>query len=792
MGVILIAFERESEQSALDQLLSSQGHRVIRAGNGLTALDTARREPPDLIVSDIVLPRMDGFALCRKWKQDERLQATPFIFYTRRHDDPKYERFALELGAERFFARSANNDALLSAVKELMSASGDTQRQIRPPAAADAAAPSRAQTETQTQLRIQQDAWTRELQQARTQTEALTQQLAQGQQTHAQLRAQVAELETSLERVNAGEARFRRLFDANPTPMWLVDRTADGFVALNDAALTLFGASRTDLLGMKVSALPLAPEGDHFVLERAGEERRTLTLARGELEFDGRAVEMICACDLTADVQAVQHWREQATQTRAVIDANPDGCLVLDGEGAILDVNAAYCRLLGYERDALLGREIKSLEDESVGENTLRWQLGRVRGGARYETKHRRADGAAVDVEVHVGLLESVPGGSIVVVRDMTQRRREQIAHRMAQRRSETLLELFQQAEELDEPALLRRALEVAAELTGSSLSFLYWVDAKAETAALAAWREQGASHESDDPAPQALSQASHIAVCVRNRHPIANNESSAKAQRDGLPALHRYVAAPLIDNGQVVAALGVANRSAPYGEEDQRALVAVADVVQRVMRSKQFRVHTMAALQRTDVALQSLIESFVRVSERHDPYTAGSARRVAALATALAREAGMDGAHQHAVRIAALLHDVGNIAVPASILSKPAPLTETELALMRTHVEEGCQLLAEVDFGAPVAEIVYQSHERFDGSGYPRGLKGEAIRPEARVLGVADCFEAMCSPRPYRPALSMDKALDELQRGAGRLYDPVLVEACTRLIRERGFRLPE
>src|SRR5918996_176866 len=120
MGVILIAFERESEQSALETLLSGRGHRVVKSSNGLVALDMARREPPQAIVSDIVLPRMDGFALCRKWKQDERLQGIPFLFYTRRHDDPKYERFALELGAERFLARSVPPETLCTALDELL------------------------------------------------------------------------------------------------------------------------------------------------------------------------------------------------------------------------------------------------------------------------------------------------------------------------------------------------------------------------------------------------------------------------------------------------------------------------------------------------------------------------------------------------------------------------------------------------------------------------------------------------------------------------------------------------
>jgi HD-GYP domain len=155
-------------------------------------------------------------------------------------------------------------------------------------------------------------------------------------------------------------------------------------------------------------------------------------------------------------------------------------------------------------------------------------------------------------------------------------------------------------------------------------------------------------------------------------------------------------------------------------------------------------------------------------------------------------REAGLDGERQHGLRIAALLHDIGNIAVPASILAKPAPLTETEHALMRTHVEEGCQLLAEINFGAPVADIIYQHHERYDGSGYPRGIKGEEILLEARILAIADTVEAMCSPRPYRPAAGMDAAIDEINRNAGRLYDAQLVAACTRLVRDHGFVLPE
>jgi HD-GYP domain-containing protein (c-di-GMP phosphodiesterase class II) len=279
---------------------------------------------------------------------------------------------------------------------------------------------------------------------------------------------------------------------------------------------------------------------------------------------------------------------------------------------------------------------------------------------------------------------------------------------------------------------------------------------------------------------------------CVRSKHGTVSNDASRKPQIDGLPDLMRYLAVPILFGDSVFAVLGVGNRESSYNDDDQRMLAMLGDGIGRVLHWKRSHAVTLSALQRTDVALQGMIDSFVRMSERHDPYTAGSARRLAALAVALGREAGLDGQRQHGLRVAALLHDIGNVAVPGTILSKPAPLTETEQALMRTHVEEGCQLLADIDFGAPVADIVYQSHERFNGSGYPRGLQGEEIMIEARILAIADTVEAMCSPRPYRPAVGMDAAIDEINRNSGKLYDQHLVAACTRLVRQHGFTLPE
>lgn len=493
MGLILIAYERESEQNTLEQLLSGRGHTIVKSGNGLAALDAARRAPPQLIVSDIVLPRMDGFALCRKWKQDERLQTIPFIFYTRRHDDPKYERFALELGAERFLARSVQPDALLSAVDELLARAPKTN-ETAPLPVLDTAAVERMQVLERAQ---------------QAQAQAHAQAVEKAQQAQAGLREQLSELEVTNQRLAAGEARFRRIFEANPLPMWITDDATGGFIAANDAALVMYGYSRAEFLALRVSDLP-AP-----------------------------------------DVEAIP-------------------------------------------------------------------------GVAT----HRRKDGAALKLSI-----------------------------------------------------------------------------------------------------------------------------GACEIEFDGRGA-------------KLVSAYDLTERSAAHAQ-------------------------TLGSLQRVDVAMQAMIDALLKLSEKHDPYTAGSARRIAALAVALGRGAGLDGHRQHALRVAALLHDVGNVAIPPSLLAKPASLNAAEIALMHTHVEEGCKLLADVDFGAPIAEIIYEHHERCDGSGYPRALQGEEIRLEARILAIADVVEAMCSPRPHRPACGLDAALDELNRGAGTAYDPQLVAACVRLFREHGFKLP-
>ena len=207
-------------------------------------------------------------------------------------------------------------------------------------------------------------------------------------------------------------------------------------------------------------------------------------------------------------------------------------------------------------------------------------------------------------------------------------------------------------------------------------------------------------------------------------------------------------------------------------------------DITERVRAEEELQ-HTLAKLRE---ALGGIIQTVASIVEVKDPYTAGHQRRVADLAQAIATEMGLPQEQIEGIRMAGLIHDLGKIAVPTEILSKPGRLNDLELSLVKTHPQVGYDILKRIDFPWPVAKIVLQHHERMDGSGYPQGLSGDEIMLEARILAVADVVEAMSSHRPYRPAHSIDEALEEISRNRGILYDPEVVDACVRLFTEKGF----
>jgi len=216
------------------------------------------------------------------------------------------------------------------------------------------------------------------------------------------------------------------------------------------------------------------------------------------------------------------------------------------------------------------------------------------------------------------------------------------------------------------------------------------------------------------------------------------------------------------------------------------RALGVHIDITERKQAGEQL-LETMESLRK---AVSTTIQVMVSAVEARDPYTAGHQRRVADLARAIATEMGLPKEKIEGIRMAGSIHDIGKLSIPAEILSKPTRLLDIEFSMIKEHSRKGYEMLKDVESPWPLAEIVYQHHERMNGSGYPRNLKGDEILMEARIMAVADVVEAMASHRPYRPTLGIDAALKEIEDNRGILYDVDVVDICLRLFREKGYQL--
>jgi putative nucleotidyltransferase with HDIG domain len=194
-------------------------------------------------------------------------------------------------------------------------------------------------------------------------------------------------------------------------------------------------------------------------------------------------------------------------------------------------------------------------------------------------------------------------------------------------------------------------------------------------------------------------------------------------------------------------------------------------------------------ALRQTRHALIQTVHAISAITSRSDRYTALHQEQVAALALAIGRRLGLGAQQAEGLYLGALVHDIGKVAVPAELISKPGKLTPEEFTLVKTHVRAGVDMLKNLSFPWPLQAIIGQHHERLDGSGYPNGLTGTAIATEARITAVADVFEAICQPRPYRAARGSAEAFAELERGAGSAYDREAVDALASLVKEAGSR---
>ncbi|HET9665003.1 MAG TPA: PAS domain S-box protein, partial [Burkholderiales bacterium] len=481
-----------------------------------------------------------------------------------------------------------------------------------------------------------------------------------------------------------------------------------------------------------------------------GEVFTSLMSAAVLRDAEGKALGILgTSIDVTDRKRAEAKMRDAAAELELLFENAVTG-IAFTRERLIERVNRRFAELLGYGKDELVGQSMELLlHSREDYERLTRESQAQLAQGRVYQVdmQLRRKDGALVWIHlVGKALVREKDAGAIWVFEDITERK---FAELRLERRETYFRALIENCNDViivvDANAVIKyesRGIErvlgyTAAERTGrSSLELVHPDDAsKVRTAYQRILR----------------GESQHIAVEFRMRH------------RDG--------------SWRTVEGIG----SGAFDIDGEKVgVVNLHDVTER-RRGEQRLLKSM----------EGAITAIAAAAELRDPYTAGHERRVADLAAEIGREMGLPEDRVHGLHLAGVVHDIGTIHVPAEILVKPTRLTQLEVAMVRTHCQAGHDVLKNIDFPWPIARVVLQHHEMFDGSGYPLGLKGEEILLEARILAVADVVEAMVSHRPYRPAVALDAALSEIVMNRGTRFDARAVDACLRLFREKNYTLP-
>ena len=492
MEKILVVDDEELNLFYLETLLKGHGFHVKTARNGAKALEAAREDPPHLIISDILMPVMDGFMLCKELKKDEYLKKIPFIFYTATYTDPKDEQLAMEMGADLFIVKPQEPDTLMKLIRDVLTKFKSII------------------TKSTSEMELSEEAFLQE------HNEALFRKL---------------------------EKKIRQLEEANQT------------------------------------------------------------------------------------------IKESEKKYRSVFENSISGIYRTTKEGRLLTLNPAFCRMLNYGSQ----EELRSVVTN-------------------------------IDTQLYV-----VP----------------------------------------EDRARLLELLEKNNSVQGFETRF------------------------------------------YKKDHSIIWIKADVWTIRD--------------TNNNILYYEGIAE-----------------DITDRLQKEKELK--TIA--DKLKNAMLGTIHVIATIVEHRDPYTAGHQRRVSEISSAIAEELKLTPHQIEGIKVAGLIHDVGKVSIPTEILVKPGKLTPTERLLVESHAEAGYNILKDVEFPWPILSAVHQHHERINGSGYPLGLSNEKIALEARILAIADVVEAMASHRPYRPALGIDIALEEIEKNKGILYDENAANACFNLFRKKNYKL--
>ena len=496
---------------------------------------------------------------------------------------------------------------------------------------------------------------------------------------------------------------------------------------------------------------------------------------------------------------------------RKLIEGGSDVFFVMDRAGHVSYRNELGKQLTGWETAEVLDKpvtEFVAAQSLPLVQQAIAEIFANPSQSIRLEACMVRKDGAQVEIEVLARNLLDDPdvAGVVITARDISERKRDELALARANRALRTLSACNEALVRAgSEPELLNAICRIAVETGGYRMA---WVGVPEQDAAKTVRPVARYGHDEGYLATANICWADTELGRGPSGTAIRSGILQANQNFQTNPALVPWREAALERGYQSSIALPLKSAAGTLGVLTLYAALPDAfteveiGLLQELVDDLAFGIQTLRTraerdhiahehLHDVEVLRQSLEDSIKAIAdtvEMRDPYTAGHQRRVGQLAVAIAKELGLPEETNLGIALAASIHDLGKISVPAEILAKPGKLTALEFMLLKNHPQAGFDILKDINFPWPIATMVLQHHERLDGSGYPQRLKGEQILLESRILAVADVVEAMASHRPYRPALGIDTALQEIERGRGTAFDATVVDACIRLFAEKRF----
>jgi PAS domain S-box-containing protein len=581
------------------------------------------------------------------------------------------------------------------------------------------------------------------------------------------------------EKLRENERQYRLLTEKMSDIVWITDMNLRT-IYISPSIKNVLGFSQEERMRQKLDE-QLTPQSLSLVLEALSRElaleeqgntdpNRTLTI---ELEYyhkDGstRWMELVISGlrndqgvltrihgvsrDITDRKRAEKELRESEEKYRLIFEYSPLGLLSFDEKGVIINCNDNFVKIIGSSREKLIGLNMLNLPDKkmvSTIQKALNGSTGLYEGLYSSVTSKKITPTRAIFASMDVGG-GRIPGG-VGIIEDITERKQAE--------------EALREGEEL---------YRTIFENTGTSM-ILIEEDMTISMSNGEFVRNTGYSTDEINGRMK-WTEIIHPDDLERM---VEQHRLRRESQGRALPSYEfRYIT----KKGDLRDTL-LTIKLVPG---TKKSIASLIDITKRKQAEEKLQ-QTLESLRK---AVGTTIQVLVSALESRDPYTSGHQSRSADLACVIATEMGLVQDKIEGIRMAGIIHDIGKLSIPVEILSKPTKLTEIEFSLIKEHSRSGYEMLKNVESPWPLAEIVYQHHERMNGSGYPRNLKVDEILMESRILAVADVVEAMASHRPYRPTLGIEAALEEIEKNKGILYDDAVADACLRLFREKGYQL--